>query len=228
MKFNELEINSAETHVIADNLRSLLKSRKVSENEVAQALGVPVMTIRRLVSGETTDPRVSTLKTLANYFEVSVDDLIEGHKASAGVELVGKNKPIFVPMLDWSTAEKMQSIYDVDLSTWKEWHPVSLGQKGSMSEKSFGLESRPSMSPRFQQGTFFIIDPDVAPSDGDMVLVRIKKNNEITLRELSVDPPEWQLHPVVTGSNVLEYASEHYDIVGVVILTMLYNKKIYG
>jgi transcriptional regulator with XRE-family HTH domain len=142
MSKNDTKIDNIEPLILANNLRILLRTRKLSENQVAQAINLPVMTIRRLISGETTDPRLSTLKLMADYFGVTIDTLI------------GNNQGILA-------------------------HALS-------------------------------------------------KNNELTLRELVVDPPQWQLQPIVNGSNILPYPDFNYKIIGIVLLTILHNKKVYS
>lgn len=221
MKSECLELNQSQRCTIADNLNRLLKLKKTTENRVAQDINIPVMTVRRLLSGETTDPRISTLKMLADYFNVSTDDLIaSNNEINYGV--MGQSKPLFIPVLDWSTAERSNSI---DFSRWNEWVPVTVGKNETISARSFALESRPSMFPRFQQGTVFIIDPELSATDGDLVLIKLRDNDGLTLRELSVDPPDWQLHPLNQVGSVLPYAKENHEIVGVVFLTLFYNRK---
>lgn len=212
---------------LADNLYVLLKTNDLNANQLAQILGIPMMTIRRLLSGETTDPRVSTLKLIAEYFGVSIDSLIEKGNLAASNNY-GKARPLFVPKLNWETASKISSLSEINLSTWKEWHSISLSEKEKISANAFALESRPSMFPRFPQGTLFIFDSEAIPKDGDIVLIKLKKNNELTLRELVIDPPEWQLHPVVAGSNMLHYSENEHKIMGINILTMLFNRKDYS
>lgn len=67
------------------------------------------------------------------------------------------------------------------------------------------MDSRPSMYPPFQSGTIFILDPALKPSDGDLVLVNLREDNELTLRELHIDPPDWRLHSVNQSSNIRNY-----------------------
>lgn len=224
MRSKASKIHRPEAQIISENLRALLKINNSTESKVAEALNIPFMTIRRLVSGETMDPRVFTLKLIADHFNVSIDTLISENKITTH-ELSQKNKPVFVPVLDWATIEQVKKIKEIDLKKWQNWHPISFSDDAEFGENIFGLESRKSMYPRFQIGTIFIIDPDASPSDGDIVLVRMKKNNEMTLRELTIDPPLWQLKPISTGSEVIEYSNKTHEIFGVVILTLLYNKK---
>lgn len=210
---------------IAENLSSLLKSNNLNASQLAQILDIPMMTVRRLLSGETTDPRISTLKLIADYFGVTIDFLIKKDNFSANTNNFGKVRPFFVPKLNWEAVSKAASLSEINLATWKDWQSISLGEKERISSNAFALESRPSMFPRFPQGTLFIFDNEISPKDGDIVLIKLKNNNELTLRELVIDPPEWQLHPVVTGSNVLPYSKKEHEFVGVNILTMLFNRK---
>lgn len=207
---------------LAKNLCCLLTNYNLNANKLAQILGIPMMTIRRLLSGETTDPRISTIKLVANYFDVSVDSLIEENHATS----IQRTKPQMVPKLDWEIIEKISTIHDIDFSKWKEWQSASLGENDILSNHAFALESRPSMYPRFPQGTIFIFDPDITPKDGDLVLIKLKKNNELTLRELAIDPPEWKLHSVVSGSIMLPFSKKNHEIMGVNLLTLLYSRRI--
>ena len=223
MKPEHLEFNNDPRCIIAENLRHLIKLKKTTEGKIAQDLNIPVMTVRRLLSGETTDPRVFTLKTLANYFNVTIDTLMEVGVLAPN-ESISQSKPLFIPILDWDVAKNINAI---DLKKWPNWIPVTIGKDENISSHSFALESRPSMYPRFQQGTIFILDPELTSSDGDLVLVNLRENNELTLRELFIDPPEWQLHPVNQGSSILNYAPQKdHQIVAVVFLTLFYNRKI--
>jgi len=210
------------------NLNQLMKARHVTISQISQDLDIPTMTIRRLLSGETEDPRISTIKMVADYFKISVIDLIEGDPKNF-LNALNRTKPHLVPILNWETAEKIMTINELDLINWKEWQPISLNEQYDIGKNVFALESKPFMYPRFPQGTVFIIDPDTSASDGDIVLVKIKKNNELTLRELMVDSPEWKLHPIVPGSsNAIQYNAREYEIIGVNLITMLFNRRLYS
>ena len=219
-----MEINECNLAIIAKNLRFLLDEHHITENQIAQSLDIPVMTIRRLVSGETSDPRVSTLKMIADYFHISVDSLIENNSFTS-MALMRKTTPQFIPLLNWEIATSIKSINDIDLKKWPEWYPIAFGDQYTLSHNVFALESRPSMQPRFPKGTLFIIDPNETPTDGDLALIKMKKDGNISFRELIIDIPRWQLQPIILCSETFFYDENQHQMMGIVVLTFLHCKK---
>lgn len=220
----EEKVEGSRLRKLAENLRTLLDSRNLNPNQLGQVLGIPTMTIRRILSGETTDPRISTVKTISDFFNISVDKMIDEDATTLFSKSLDVSKPVFVPILDWKSAGESNSNVNMDLTNWKEWQPLSLAEGDTIGRKAFALESRPTMYPRFPQGSILIIDPDLVPKDGDIVLIKLKKDNELTLRELKIDPPQWQLHSLVLDSNDLIFDENEHVIVGVNLLTLLYNR----
>lgn len=218
-----LVMDQTQIQSISKNLKILLKSHGVSEAEIARALDTSVMTIRRIISGETEDPRISTLKLIAGYFNVSIDSLLNDNEERS-INVMTKTKPQFIPILDWKIIAANASIKDINFSEWKEWYPI-ISEQNYIDDLTFALESRPSMQPRFPLGTLFIINPSEKPMDGDIILIKMKQEQDLSLRELIIDPPKWQLHPTVTGSETLFFDEKKHGIVGVVVLTLLHKRK---
>ncbi|MEB1136038.1 S24 family peptidase [Xanthomonas campestris pv. campestris] len=70
---------------LSENLRSLMSVESLSENQLSRNTGVPQPTIHRVLSGRVSDPRDGTLRPLAEYFGVSVEELRTGQpRASKG------------------------------------------------------------------------------------------------------------------------------------------------
>ena len=213
----------AQIQSIARNLKALVVGSKVSEVEIARALNTSVLTIRRIISGETEDPRISTLKAIADYFNVSIDSLLDDNEQRS-INAMIKSKPRVIPILGWKDIEACDSIMDINLSNWDEWYPV-VGEQNYISVSTFAIESRPSMQPKFPIGTLFIINPDEPPLDSDIILIRMKQEKALSLRELIIDPPKWQLQPIVTGSETLFFDEKKHEILGVVVFTVLHKRK---
>jgi len=221
---NVIKLNDVNLKKLAENLQILLTENNVTETQIAQSLNVPVMTIRRIVSGETSDPRISTLNLIASYFNVSIDALIQNNSIKT-LARMQKNIPKFVPIFDWSTVTNAASISAIDISAWNDWYPIILGCDLSLGPDAFAIESRPSMQPRFPIGTIFIIDPNEQPRDGDIAIIKMKSNNELSLREVIIDSPRWQLLPIITGSDMLFYDNNQHHIIGIVVLTLFQSRK---
>ena len=62
--------------LLAKTLLELMREHEMSANQLAEKLALPQPTITRITSGETTKPRIDTLCKLAEFFHVSVSQLI--------------------------------------------------------------------------------------------------------------------------------------------------------
>ncbi|TLY46799.1 MAG: helix-turn-helix transcriptional regulator, partial [Gammaproteobacteria bacterium] len=122
MNSTSLKIHNDQKITLSQNLYILLEIHNVNLSQMAQTLDIPVMTIRRLLSGETADPRVSTLKLIADYFNISIDSLIQSNEKFIKLSRK-KSTPLFLPILDWETAQKITTIHELDLTKWKSWQP---------------------------------------------------------------------------------------------------------
>ncbi len=224
MNVKQKTLSSADALVISANIRKLIHSRKISEAQLARALNVSPMTIRRVVSGETADPRISTLSQIADFFNVSVDSLIE--KNDMPITFTQENKPHFIPILNWNLLEKFCSTPNLlNLCEWEDWYPVISAPSLHLDKKTFALRTKPSMQPRYPLGTLLIITPEDEYLDNDIVLVKITKSNDFSLRELIIDSPKWIFQPIITGSELIFYNEIEHDIIGAVVLTILHTRK---
>lgn len=209
---------------LSRNLSLIMKENNVSESDLARALNLPYNTIHRLISGHTTDPRISTLKMIASYFHVSLDSLLNQSMSIQNEEKSHAN-PRTVPIITWEQLSDNEFLKTISQHNWDNWLPISLVSIDTLSFQAYALESRPSMQPRFPIGTFFIIDPDCKPIDGDLILVKFIKENAVSLRELIIDPPSMRFLPIIENSEVLNFIASEHEIIGVVVLSMHHCKR---
>ena len=113
----------------------------------------------------------------------------------------------------------------IDFRNWELWQPIALASTDSLSDTAYALESRPSMQSRFPIGTVFIIDPKEKPIDGDLVLIRFKNNDSVSLRDLIIDSPHWQLLSIALNTPSINYDVKEHEIIGIVVLTILKTRK---
>lgn len=211
--------NNNPPNFLAQNLLLLIQKKNITPNQLAQALNIPLMTIRRLLSQETEDPRISTLKAIADFFAVPIDFLVYDH-THLKTMLDQHVKSYRVPKLSWQDLTRIHTLSADEIHTFES---VFISQR--ISAKAFALTSKPSMHPRFTKGTIFIIDPETTAHDGDIVLVHFKKNDDYSLKALLVDPPFMQLNSLSIDSTHLAFDDNAHEIIGVVLMTLLYHES---
>jgi transcriptional regulator with XRE-family HTH domain len=217
-------MNKTHPQNLGNNLANLLKIHKLSIDKLANLLNIPSMTVRRLVSGETIDPRISTLQLIANYFNVSLDALMSNSEQA--LLTANEFNQFNVPVISWDIVEKFTK-FEINAEAITRRQLITLHKDEILENKSlFAIESKPSMYLIYPQGTIFIIAPAVKPIDGDLVLVKFIKEDAMSLKKLQIDPPESYLHQITqltSNNDAIKYSNKNHSIFGVVILTLLYN-----
>ena len=173
------------------NLRELMKKSGLNEAKLSRATNIPQATVHKILAGKTEDPRASTLKTLSDFFNISIDELLSGNPiASSEKSLAATAQSI--PIISWKECiHSTQLVANLTPSNWERWMVSEF-----LSKHAYALSSKPSMAPRFPKDTILFIDPDIAPKDGDYVVVLYSDTDEATLREFSIDGPTKLLLPL--------------------------------
>lgn len=204
---------------LSQNLEILLKTHEINCADLAKKLNLPYNTIHRILMGTTSDPRISTLQQIAEYFGVSLDFLYATNQSN---HFNKKNNSI-VPFYDWSQLTDPNFLTQVDAQKWI--NVADLDVKDGL-EHFFAIDSTKSMQPRFPINTTFILKNNEAVIDGDLVLIRFRSDNALSLRELVIDSPHWQLKPIISDSTTILFTHEEHMVIGVVILTVIHTRSI--
>lgn len=199
------------TTPLGRRLQLLLNQTGESYTELAHAVNVPVMTIRRLISGETQDPRLSTLRCLAEHFNISIDALILAEDVPFSMAQK-KIKPYAVPKISWQELP-----FNVNKQP-PSWEHIFIQQP--VSDHAFALESKPALFHRFPQGTLFIFDPKVSPEDGDTILVEFTQTHAFSLKYFHIDPPQQYMTSLITQEPLTPWDDTQHHFQGTLILTL--------
>lgn len=171
---------------ISNILNHVITLHGISEAELSRQIGVPRATINRLVSGRTPDPRASTLKAIAEFFNISVDQLLGKQPLFLGAnQSMIATVDTSLPIIDWNQAENWQEVVSRlkpdNHFNWTIADPSH--KKGSFALRLNGE----SMWPQFQEKTILIIEPTEQVKNKDFVIAYIKKNDEIIFRQLTLE-----------------------------------------
>lgn len=59
------------------NIKEIMKRKKIGNKGLAEASGVPLGTLNKILYGETTNPSLETMKALASVLECSLDEFAD-------------------------------------------------------------------------------------------------------------------------------------------------------
>lgn len=91
---------------IADTVSKLMESEGLSKYKLAKESGVPYTTLIKILDGTTKNPQIESLQSIAAYFNVDVDDLINsGSKKEKSEE--ANNAPSWATQKDIADFKQM-------------------------------------------------------------------------------------------------------------------------
>ena len=162
-----------------NNIKSLMHKHNLTIEMLAQEMNLSVSTINRLLMGSKSDPRLSTLKPLAKFFGVSIEELVGERpinlrpgEDSEDFEI--KYTFVQVPILHWEQVREAETrVPKLTFETWNKWAVVA----DEIGNHSYALViKQSSLPPPFYYKTIIVIDPTRAPKDSDYVLILHDEN----------------------------------------------------
>ncbi len=213
IKVISLALSHSKTQKSLGNILKQLMQEKgnLSETELARQINLPQPTVHRILSGETSDPRASTLRLLASFFNVTMDHLL-GIPTLSTTKAVTATNTASIPIFSWKDISYgIEQLAKLPSQNWNNLITVNIKLNSTLA---YALESRACMEPRFPRGTLLIINPELQPQDGDLAVVHYQDTEEATLREYYVDGPMRYLKHIVSGL-MTETMDETKKILGV-------------
>lgn len=163
--------------------------------DLARETNLPTPTVHRLVTGKSTRPYKSSLEPIADYFSLSVDQLLGESPLPAEYgadendrKALARRQVVFVPFIDWGSLDEIDTTKTEDQDT--------VPFIGQISEKGFAtIMPDSSMEPQFSRENVLIFDPAKETTDRSFVLVRLADGTYI-LRQLLIDANHKFLKPL--------------------------------
>lgn len=204
---------------LSHTLKKLLFERNMRASDLAKEVNLPKPTIGRIINGESAKPKDSTIQPIADYFQISIKQLI-GEEPLPGsnydIFKLDKNAKI-IAILQWNDL-----VSGHNNSERKSFLTVS-----GVSDSAFALINPDySMEPLIQKDSILIFDPDREPQDGSFVLVKIASidSSIYVFRKLFIDLNQRfikALNPELgTGNRMLQANDE-------IVATLVESRKCY-
>ncbi len=209
---------SAARPKINEILRKLMSEMRITEAELARRTGTPQPTLHRILSGSTRSPRGESLSRLANFFSITISQLI-GDDPLPNERIPGTHNPnvrswASVPMISLEDVLAWPSIKETMQETnWSSWTTTDV----DITADTYAISVRnETLNPRFPQGTVLIVDPTVRAEDRDYVVVQTQGQRIATVKQLLLDGQDMYLKPLNPEFQTTMLGGEH-TILGVVL-----------
>lgn len=206
-------------------MKQLQEIFQINDAELARETGIPQATIYRLVSGMTDDPKVSTLKPLASFFNITIGQLLgeEPLPPNMTERFAGSNQWIYrLPIISWEQARDWQeTVNKLSYSNWSDWCSTNF----PVSNSAYALQVMvKTLAPPFTEGAAVIVEPNLQPEDGDTVVIHSSGMNAVALRRWMIDAGEIWLAPLQTSIGATKLGNNH-AVCGVAIQVYVQLKE---
>ncbi len=220
---NNQDLHTNQVATLQNVLRWLLNHAKLSPNSLAKKLALPAPTINRLVTGEVTDPRASTLTTIADYFGVTPGQLL-GRETLNGkyAEHEQVQPPIFrppmsIPILTLAEAVEYERFFEAS-SNWFRWQKQSHDSEGETHKNIFAVNIKNNLyEPTFMKGAFIIVNPNINLNSGDYVLVNFSGDPAAVIKKYIAEGHYKYLYPLNPDLKTVMLEENACYIIGVII-----------
>lgn len=211
------EITSTSSWLV-NNIRRLMAAKGLNEATLAKRTSIPQPTLHKILSGKTADPRVSTLKLISEFFNISLDAIIytPPHEQFDLAINGARRQTKHIPIISWQQCvEANDFLSTLTPNNWEQWQTATV-----KSDQVVALSTKASMEPKFPKGTLLLVDLNAKAVDGDLVVVHYPNTDETTIRKLSLDGPIKRLN-ALNNEHDSDILNDKIRVVGVAIQAMM-------
>lgn len=185
---------------MSDRINQRIKALKLRSTNLITATGASKGTVSQWVNGGT-EPSAKYLSKLAEVLRVSERWLTNGGlvEETPGNAHPGPEIRRRVPLLSSVQAGHWKEMVEGNLDEVTEWIETT----AKVSPYAFSLRvtgdsmsSPPGAGVSLPDGSLVIVDPDIEPISGKIVVARLNGTNESTIKKLVVDGPNMYLMPL--------------------------------
>lgn len=171
--------------ILGEILSRLMFEAKLKTMDLSRITQIPQPTLHKIATGKSLNPRDATLKKIADYFSISVEQL-------KGKKPLPQN--ISVPLLKLPD-EDVGNIFlltqdmlhsNTDLSALPS--NISISGNASFRSHCFAIKMPDiSMEPLFPKESILIFNSNISPTERQYILVYLKAEKSIMFRQLLID-----------------------------------------
>lgn len=209
---------------VGERIQALRKSKKLSQVSLAKTVGVSNVAISQWERSET-EPKGDNLMSLASALGCSPAHLLYGEALDNNVTYIGPREPKgSYPVISWVSAGAWtEAIEPYHWRSIDRWHDTTV----DCSDSSFWLDvvGDSMTSPvglSIPEGMVILVDPEVEPVSGKLVVAKLENENEATFKKYVVDAGHKLLKPL-NPQYPMTVINGNCRIIGVVVDAKIAN-----
>jgi transcriptional regulator with XRE-family HTH domain len=181
--------------IISKNIILLMEHHNIkNESKLAQLANIPQSTINKIISGNTPDPRISTILPIAKYFNVTLDTLLNENPifASELQDIEAYNAPNqLIPLVTYNELLEIHSHLDsLTPGTWPHWLPIPRQTQKTACYYAVLLTN--TLDEPFEQASILILSNDNGLPNNRYCLLQHIKSNTTYLKKIKLnDGKKW-------------------------------------
>lgn len=202
-------LNESSHLLLAQTLNDLIeRNKKLSPAALARDLGIPTNKITRILNGDVTDPKASTLLQIASYFDISIEQLLGLEPIVRQGEYEKQEASRLLPVFEFSKPDHPK--------TSKEWYRWI---ENEVDGDYYALVIDTDLyEPAFPQNSLLIVNPDISPDDRSFIVVKKKGNQaHYSIKKYVLEGNQAYLYPINPKLPVEIYDDNLYIISGVIL-----------
>lgn len=164
---------------IAENIKALRQTLGVTQRELAEVAGVTENAVSKWETGYSV-PRMGTIERIATHYGIAIRSIVDD--GGAGIPLLARPRTC-----DEDGPQAAEGLMPVPYEVWRD-HPNGYFLKA---------EGR-HMNKLYPEGSLILVDPDVEPSSGSIVVV-------------SIDGADYVMRRLYKGSSVLVLSPDSWE-----------------
>ncbi len=204
-------------------LKGLMAEIDINESELARRTGIGQPVVHRICSGETDNPKVATLSPIANFFAISISQLI-GDEPLPTDRIPGTYNPDAqgwrkIPILGWDQVLLWPKL------TQKLGPLPTISTDIELGQHAYAIAVRDTtMEPRFPEGTMLLIDPELEPNSLDFAIVHVEGHQLPNFKQVLIDGEQTILKSLNADFKTLLLDKPH-RFLGVMVQSRMDFKK---
>jgi len=200
-------LNEPNNLLLAQTLTNLIdRENKLTPAALARALGIPTNKITRILNGDVTDPKASTLLQIASYFGISIE------------QLLGLDSIVREGEYEQQAATQMLAIYEFSKpdQVTKEWYRWAYNE---IDGEYYVLAIDTDLyEPTFPQNSLLIVNPDIIPEDRSYVVVKGADSPQYcSIKKYVLEGDQIYLYPINPKLPIEVFDKKLHVIAGVIL-----------